>query len=1784
MSKNIVVRKANEHNLKNVNVNIPKNSLVVITGVSGSGKSSLAFDTIYQEGQKKYLDSLSSYARQFIGEMKSPDVESIRGITPTISIDQKTINRNPRSTVGTITELFDHFRILFSRLGTPHCHGCGEVITAQSVSQITQNLVVDNPSSKLIIMAPIIIDRKGEYRKDLEDLKAQGFTRVRVDGTIYSLDDKIELERYEKHTIEIVIDRLVVDKKHVARIIESIETALNFSRPLVSFLIEDKYVLQSTDLACAKCNISIPELEPRLFSFNAVQGQCSHCQGLGELREFNPSLVIPDSTQSINEGCIKVMTQNGNVMFSHYGLQELQILAKEYKFSLNTAWKDYTKKQKEIILFGSDKELKFKLRRPSKRGHKILEEHRKIRGVLEVAQRVWDRWHPSLMHKYMDTQICSHCNGQRLNASALNVFFRKKNIIEACQLSIEECFQFFEELALSAREKEIGDELFKEIQYRLKYLRDVGLGYLTLDRSAATLSGGEAQRIRLASQVGSNLQGVTYILDEPSIGLHPRDNDKLLDTLQSLKKQGNSLIVVEHDEDTMIAADTIIDIGPKAGINGGKILAQGPLHELLENKKSLTGQYLSNQISIDANPTLREQTEHKILIENIHKHNLKNISVEIPMDMLVVVTGISGSGKSTLIHRVVSKHVHHHLTGNAKPETAAGQMVQVPDVQTLVEITQDPIGKTSRSNPATYTKVFDLIRDLFAGLPESKIRGYAKGRFSFNVATGRCENCEGSGSIEIEMHLLENVVIECEECKGKRYNKATLEVHFKGKNIAEVLEMSFNQASRFFENHPKIKKIIDQVIDVGLGYLKLGQPSPTLSGGEAQRMKIASELRKQNSNKALYILDEPTTGLHFQDIKQLMSCLQNLVDKGNSMIIIEHNLDVIQCADWIIDLGPDGGKYGGEIVATGTPKHIAKNKKSLTGKYLKRYFATKKNGIKTNASKIGKVAINPNIEVKGAKKHNLKNIDVTIPQNKLTVITGLSGSGKSSLAFHTLFAEGQRRFVESMSTYARRFIGQMDRGSVESITGLPPAIAVDQKSANRSARSTIATITELYDYFRILYSHVGKLRCPTCEKPTIQYNNVSFKNHLKTEYNDKMVCILAPIQTNLPTFQLTEEFEDKNALLEKLKIHNIGRLYINDQYIHIDEAKIKKSDKVYAVLDRMKISEQKLSRLNESLEKGIEIGHNILAVEHDGKIEILPFTKACPDNHFFLQDPLEPKHFSFNSHWGACSTCAGLGVLGRKICPGCDGHKLNSTSLSVKLQDTHISDLNTKTIDECHEFFSDIPLNDQEKIIAKPLLKEIHGRLQFLVQVGLGYLNLNRTGDTLSAGESQRIRLASQIGSGLEGALYVLDEPTTGLHQRDTQMLLSTLKKLRDIGNTIVTVEHDNEFIADADHLIDLGPGAGIHGGELVAKGTPKQFKKFVKKSLTAAYLYGQRHIESILETDPALNKFIHLNNVQFRNLKDVSFKIPFEAITCISGISGSGKSTLLFECLRDRVERYINGKRVDNNKRGVLELDDKIKKLVVVDQSPIGNTPRSTPITYSKTFDKIRDLWATLPESKMKGYSKRRFSYNSGEGRCEICEGRGYHNIEMHFLSDVWEVCEACNGTRFNPATREIKYRGKSIADVLEMRISEATEFFENHSAIHRTLKTFNDIGLGYIKLGQAGNTLSGGEAQRIKLATELSKNNQANTLYLLDEPTTGLHSEDIQLLWRLLEGLVENKGTVVLVEHHMSVIKNSQYIVDLGPEGGEKGGKLLFQGTVEELKKSKVKSYTKDCLNNLA
>jgi excinuclease ABC subunit A len=2075
-ASDIVIKGAREHNLRDVHLTLPRNQLICFTGVSGSGKSSLAFDTLYAEGQRRYIESLSSFARQFLGQMPKPDVDLISGLSPSISISQKSGGQNPRSTVGTITEIYDFLRVLYARVGVGHCPECGKKITAQTRQRIIDRILSLPKGTKFLILTPVVSGQKGAHRDLFRDLLKQGYLRARVDGEIVRLSDELGLDRRRRHDIEVVIDRLTIGLSNRARLAEAVESALkvgegrlivspaepvaggpdeaapldesDFQSPEMSdeseMLDEPDEVdeseergepasedesdqaqnttqltgdlLLSSHYACTDCDLSFEPPSPQLFSFNSPRGMCRACDGLGEIHTFSPDLLVLQPTKSFQQGAIEplgnwrgmgrwrrhIFRGVADTIERTYGLEPGTVL--------ETAWEELDQPVRNILLWGAgDLHVTYTWRAgPS--GHKW---GGKFEGIIPkmLSQYKSTKSKPQrrALERYMCVLPCHVCGGDRLNEQGRSVKLTTSaerfqcecehdcshegdasegngkhslSLPDICRLPISDAREFFDQLELDDVGRRIAEETLKEIRGRLGFLSDVGLDYLALERTAPTLSGGELQRIRLAGQIGCGLVGVLYILDEPSIGLHPRDNDRLLGTLQQLRDQGNTVIVVEHDEDTMRAADQIVDFGPGPGIRGGHVVAEGSLEEVLGAKKSITAQYLSGKRRIPCPEKRREIDDRRIAIRGARHNNLKNIDVEIPLGALVCVTGVSGSGKSSLINDILRESLFTDLNRGDGSPGAHDAIEGIEHLDKIIAIDQSPIGRTPRSNPATYVKVFDEIRKLYAQLPDAKARGYAPGRFSFNVSGGRCEACEGNGAKKLEMDFLADVWVTCPMCEGRRFNYETLQVRYKGKSIAEVLNMDVQEALEHFEKIPKISRHLQTLHDVGLDYMKIGQPSPTLSGGEAQRIKLAKELTKRSTGKTLYLLDEPTTGLHFADIEMLLKVLHDFADAGNTVLIVEHNLDVVKTADWVIDLGPEGGEAGGRLIAEGTPEQVAECDESHTGVALRSFLdleaslkrgeepANKKSPL---PGKDGKTALPSATEiiVQGAQEHNLKNVDVRIPRDQMTVCCGPSGSGKTSLAMDTVYAEGQRRYVESLSSYARQFVGRMQKPKLDHIEGLSPAIAIEQKHTSHSPRSTVGTVTELYDYLRILTSRLGTPYCPDCDIPIGTQTADEIIAKIMSRKSGSRLYLTAPV-----ALKANETYED---LWRHLRASGYARVRIDSKTYELEDVPTidrRRRHRVEVLIDRIVVRKDNRSRIADSVEDALSVGRGVLnVVETHADIAEEKWKVETHSRHFTCDkcdrsfEQLSPHHFSFNSSLGWCPACEGLGTqvganpnellsdsllsiaegaidlwpdvsrpltrrmiesfseetgvpldvpfdqlgarhrrlvfqgtgdlwfpvyakegenckkaapkktakkktpvkktlerrelfrfqykglfptleeAGRLVasfrhkldhlvdeveCSVCGGSRLRDDAAAVQLEGHSIDEHCRMPLDRLLDKFEHWKPTSEQRKIAGELHREIQQRLKFLIDVGLDYLTLGRPAPSLSGGESQRIRLAAQIGSGLCGVLYVLDEPTIGLHPRDNRRLIDAMKRLRDLGNTLLVVEHDREVVAGADQLLDFGPKAGKEGGQVVARGTPEVVSKR-KASVTGPYLTGEKSIAvpsnrrmphatpagerlygQFLKASKAKNPkkdapkrrrppedgmspigagWLEIRGARENNLKSIDVEIPLGSLTVVTGPSGSGKSSLVDGILHPALSRQLHRATKTVGAHDAVIGIRHINKVIQVDQKPIGQTPTSNPATFTGAFELIRQLFAQLPEAKIRGYSARRFSFNVPGGRCEKCEGNGQLKIEMHFLPDVWVTCDACNGQRYEPETLSVRYHGYSIADVLDMSCRDAVRLFANVPKIRRVLKTLCDVGLDYVTLGQSAPTLSGGEAQRVKLAAELARPDTGRTLYLLDEPTTGLHFDDLAKLLEVLNRLVDLGNTVVVIEHNMDVVKTADWVVDLGPEAGYEGGRLVACGTPEDLtaharqwtraaadqRKGTHRSYTGECLD---
>ncbi|MBI1920944.1 MAG: excinuclease ABC subunit UvrA [Geobacter sp.] len=1871
----IVIRGARQNNLKGLDIDIPLGEIIVVTGVSGSGKSSLAFDTVYAEGQRRYVETFSPYARQFLERMDRPAADRIEGIPPAIAIDQTNPVRTSRSTVGTMTELNDHLKLLFARAGRLYCRGCGREVRRDTPDSIADELLGKRPlpegEGNILITFPVPVPENFSVEEVKGFLSGQGYTRI---------------HREEKNLLEVIQDRTRLAPDNRQRVVEGLESALQTGRGRVLVYSlgpggeAGEPLRFSCELHCPDCDITYHDPAPHLFSFNSPIGACDTCRGFGRVIGIDYGLVVPDGSKSLAEGAIRPWQTESNREFQ----DELLNFAKKRKIPTGTPWRELSNAQREWVLEGEgtwDEGLWYGVRR-----------------FFEWLEKKSYKMHIRvLLSKYRAYTLCPACGGARLKPDSLlwrvgtkeeadrvlpsDGRFRPLEanfpddvlqslpglcIHDVMLLPLDRCRAFFDALHLPAPLDEAAELLLREIRSRLGYLADVGLGYLTLDRQSRTLSGGEVQRINLTTALGTSLVNALFVLDEPSIGLHPRDMGKVIGILRRLRDLGNTLLVVEHDPQVMLAADRVLDLGPGPGERGGEVVFFGTPLELLKSRKSLTGQYLSGKKRVAPHPafghplpegegnrgtlSLRERAGVRAKINEARcleilaasAHNLKGIDVRIPLNRLVCITGVSGSGKSTLVQDVLYRGL---LKLMGKPTEQPGEHGGIKGHEGIAEVVlvdQSPIGRTTRSNPASYVGAFDAIRKLFAAEPLAKERGYTAGTFSFNSGSGRCPTCGGNGFEHVEMQFLSDVYLRCPDCDGRRYRAETLEVRLvpsgggSPASIADVLEMTITEAVAFFGDRPEVMRGLEPLEAVGLGYLKLGQPVPTLSGGEAQRLKLAGHLAKVRKvgaqhaaplhsspltpHSSLFLFDEPTTGLHFEDIARLLAAFRRLLEAGDSLVVIEHNLDVIRASDWIIDLGPEGGDGGGRVICTGSPAQVVECKDSHTGRALREYEEElgkmrRSAGARGAASKAGRVQpVQPvcktenAICILNAREHNLKNIDITIPRDRFTVITGISGSGKSTVAFDILFAEGQRRYLESLNAYARQFVQPASRPDVDSVSGIPPTVAIEQRTSRGGRKSTVATMTEIHHFLRLLFVKLGIQHCPDCGVPISPQTPDAIVARLVKEHRGSRVMLLAPLVTARKGYYTDLAKWAKGKGFDLLRVD--GAMTPTDPWPRLDRFR---EHTIELPVGEAPVNARNERELRELLELALAYGKGVVRVA--GKEEEFLFStlRACSSCGRSFPEP-DPRLFSYNSKHGWCDRCYGTGLLlhgfdeeqtGEEIwwnewwegeertCPACEGRRLNPEALAVLFWEKSIADLGAMPVEEAMRFFRGLKLEGRDATIARDIMAELASRFSFLCEVGLSYLSLDRASPTLSGGEAQRIRLASQLGSNLRGVCYILDEPTIGLHPRDNRMLLDTLRKLEGKGNTVVVVEHDEETIRRAEHLIDLGPGGGVNGGEVVAAGSLDEVMN-APASVTGRFLAEPlRH--PLVDRRPRPQKgapALELIGASLHNLKDISVSIPLGRLVCVTGVSGSGKSTLVREVLHKNIQRCLSvgARHASPGKFGGcrdIRGWEKVARALEVDQTPIGKTPRSCPATYVGFWDAVRKLFAGTPEARMRGYGPSRFSFNVKGGRCMDCEGQGVKTIEMSFLPDVKVACEACNGARFTPETLMVRFKGKSIGEVLAMSVDEATDFFSTHRQIHHPLQLLQEVGLGYLTLGQQSPTLSGGEAQRIKLVTELAKAKPLDavphsqvpspqSLYLLDEPTIGLHMADVEKLVRVLHRLVAAGNTVVIIEHNLDVIAEADWVIDLGPEGGDGGGRIVAQGTPEDVARLKKGSHT--------
>ena len=1953
MSQGIIrIRGARQHNLKNLDLDIRTGELTVVTGPSGSGKSSLVFDTLYAEGQRRYVETFSAYARQFLERMDKPAVDKVEGVPPAIAIDQTNPVRSSRSTVGTMTEINDHLKLLFARVAQLFDRDTAQAVrhdSAQTIyAQVLERLGSDD--ARLAVTFPVELPTHTTAQEIEQWLSVSGFTKVQAQREAASLTGA-------RTVLDVVADRFRLGAVERARVIEAIEVALKHGSGRLAVYVGDAVIWKfSTGLHCPDSDLHYTDPIASMFSFNSAVGACDTCRGFGRVIGVDYALVIPNEKLTLRAGAVKPMQTPAWQECQ----DDLMRHAETEGIPRDTPWYQLTPAQQYWVVHGS----------PKWNG-KWNQHWFGIKRLFEYLETKAYKMHiRELLSKYRSYTPCGACAGARLKTESLLWRIGSKQDADAVlapaqrfmpvavkwsraqleampglclhdlmQLPIDRLRKFFD--ALQAGLADAGDALhagpqaasfasanpvrssadlktmqllLAEINTRLKYLCEVGIGYLTLDRQSRTLSGGEVQRINLTTALGTSLVNTLFVLDEPSIGLHPRDMHRIILAMQRLRDAGNTLVVVEHDPAVMLAADRMIDMGPGPGERGGHIVFDGSTADLRQ-ADTLTGAYLGGrkQVGMGFKRLVAANTP-RLILEGARAHNLKNVTVEFPLQRLVCITGVSGSGKSTLVQDILAPALKRHFGKSSETPGAFDRLLGAEQLSDVVFVDQSPIGKTARSNPASYVGAWDAIRHIFADAPLSRQRGYSASKFSFNNGDGRCPTCGGSGFEHVEMQFLSDVYLRCPDCDGKRYRPEILEITIERRvhgvsdphlalNVADVLDLTVNEAATFFAADREVVRALQPIIDVGLEYVKLGQPVPTLSGGEAQRLKLAGFLAeadrsasasRQPSAKSgtLFMFDEPTTGLHFDDIAKLMRSLRKLLNVGHSLLVIEHNLDVIRASDWLIDLGPEGGDASGQVVAFGTPQDVCQHPTSHTGKALRDYDSTLGLGShrveeKSNLSPLSLRGVQRRgsrddlpaeekgaagfIEIVNAREHNLKSLSVNIPRGKFSVITGVSGSGKSTLAFDILFNEGQRRYLESLNAYARSIVQPAGRPEVDAVYGIPPTVAIEQRLSRGGRKSTVGTTTEVWHFLRLLYVKLGTQHCIHDGSAVAAQTPDSIAAQLLQNFRGQHIGLLAPlvmnrkgVYTELADWARVRGFThlrvDGNFLpttgfprIDRFKEHTIELPVVSLDVLPQHEAQLRSA--LAAALAHGKGVLHVLSNLS-GLRAAMLAGNATAAL---GRLDVFSTTRACPLCNTSYAE-LDPRLFSYNSKHGWCPDCVGTGLKlskeqrkafddsvrlednkGREqtfaepevedlvdaVCPACSGTRLNATARAVQFgQGWSITDIARMSVTEVRGWVDALQskgrLSQRETDIGRDLIPEIKSRLAFLEQVGLGYLTLDRGAPTLSGGEAQRIRLAAQLGSNLQGVCYVLDEPTIGLHARDNQILLGALQQLSDQGNTLVVVEHDESTIRQAEHIIDIGPGAGLRGGQLVAEGSLADIMQ-ASQSQTGRYLrHAMKHplqarrpvsmlaaseagapgndVELASEapgapashakrlgytvgttTTPAVQRWLTVTNATMHNLQNINATIPLGRLVAITGVSGSGKSTLARDVLLANVQMAVQ-KRSTKAGREALAAGEQIAwigcqettgfegidRVLEVDQTPIGKTPRSCPATYIGFWDIIRKLFADTLEAKARGYAANRFSFNTGEGRCASCDGQGIRTIAMSFLPDVKVRCETCKGERFNPETLAVTWRGKNIGDILQMEVDAAVDFFAAMPNISHPLQLLKDVGLGYLTLGQPSPTLSGGEAQRIKLVTELSKVRDdigrrgqiaAHTLYVLDEPTVGLHMADVEKLIKVLHRLVDGGHSVLVIEHDLDVIAEADWVIDLGPDGGNDGGRVV-------------------------
>ncbi len=1755
----ISLRGAKTHNLQSVDLRLCAGTLVALCGPSGAGKSSLALDTLYAEGQRRFVESFSPYARQFLERLPRPDVDSLEPVAAAVAVDRRAPVKSSRSTLATLTDIEPYLSALFAAEAVPRCPTCQLAATVISPVEAATRICENHSGRSALVVFPV--GTSEEARVALPRLREQGFRRLLLDDELFDVESESVPDAAHVH---VVVDRVVLSSSERSRLVDALELCHRHSGSAEVRLLERKdqakdaeersrytpssKILVGKDLHCPGCARTFEPPHARLFSYNSPLGACPACRGFGRVIGIDWDKVIPDGTRSILKGAIKPWSGQS----SQWERAALVGFAEKHRIPLDKPWDKLTPYQQKLILDGE--------------GTWDDGKYPGVRAWFQFLESRTYKMHVRvLLSRYRAYEVCTVCRGARLNPTALSYQVGQKNLAEWHADTVASSLGRLE--TWTARSSQ-GKLVVESLRSRLRFLSQVGLGYLTLDRQARTLSGGEAQRASLTTALGAGLTGTLFVLDEPSVGLHPTDVPALGEAMRSLAQGGNTVLLIEHESSLIASCDRAIELGPKAGKHGGRILFDGPPEQLAQRHDLPTGAAWQKQ---GLNLRKVRPIDKVLSLRGVTENNLRDIDVDVPLGVLVAVTGPSGSGKSTLAEDVLYRGVARMQGDCSVDKPGAHRSITGTNaLKHVVLVDQSPLGRTTRGNAATYTKAWDRFRTRLAAQPSALSAGLTASHFSFNVAKGRCETCSGEGYETIEMQFLADVSLLCPVCQGKRFRPEVLAVTLLGQSVADILNMSIEEALARFdpkaEPDPALRRALAPLVRVGLGYLTLGQPLSTLSGGEAQRLKLARALSEPAQN-TLFVIDEPSAGLHPGDVAPVVAALHALCENGGSVVVVEHDLDVIAQADWVIDLGPGGGPDGGRVVAEATPEELALLP-TRTGTALKARRQAQRGFVDATAARVPTEAV---ISVEHAREHNLRSVSCKLPHGGLTVVTGPSGSGKSSLCFDVIYAEGQRRFMETLSPYARQFLPQLPRPDVDYVGGVPPAIALSQRISRAGANSTVATVTEVAHYLRLLYAKVGVPYCPTCDEPA-QATSV-----------EALTSLFAQLGTAPHTLYAAAVRGRKGTYLEVFQAASKAGLVearVDGKLVSVDPPpRLLKTAEHH--IDLVVAQGQPKGFARAQIELAIQLGEGNITLA-TGLADAAKTAKSSKEERTFSVKracakcgqgipELDPRWFSFNTKQGQCEACEGRGHVPddeSKRCRSCQGTRLAPLPRKVRLQGMTYAELTGQSVQaalsrvETWRF-----AGSEEKLSAAPL-HELLRRLRFIEQVGLGYLSLDRAASTLSGGEMQRLRLSAQLGAGLTGALYVLDEPTIGLHPRDTERLLRNLRSLAELGSTVLVIEHDEATIRAADYLLDLGPSGGKHGGAIIAQGPAVEVLKH-PDSPTAHAL--AEPMPTRLPRPPG-DKQLVLRGASVHNLKNVTLKLPLGRFNVIAGVSGSGKSTLVQKVLYPALRQALGLTSEAPLCPVKLDGTEAVKRALLVDQSPIGRTPRSVPATFLSVWDEIRRLYSSLPDAKVRGFAAGRFSFNSaGGGRCPTCEGQGVQVSEMSFLPDVITPCEACAGQRFEPSTLAVRFQGLTIGEVLQLSAEEAVRHFANHPKIIRPLSTLCDLGIGYIQLGQGSHTLSGGEAQRLKLAAELTAlQKHEPTVYVLDEPTTGLHLSDARRLIALLHKLVDRGDTLVIIEHHLEMIAAADWVVELGPEAGADGGEIVFAGPPGALAKA--------------